>query len=461
MVSNFYRKCGTLVNSKNNRRDILEHKKSKKIMIWMIICVIVIIILLMLLVVSNRKGKQEQQKSQEQEQIQEEKKEKEIKIGDDYFMVVNCVNQYLAMINPNNSMYYSYDEENNYVQIIEDEEIRQDALSVLSDLFIKEKNISINNVYDFVTEMEEEVIYVPLEMKAYPGEKANSYVIYGYMQDYEYHFVEDLYLVINLDRKNKTFSVVPINKEEYQEEKKGYDEEIEKNRNNQIIEDNITTKYKLQQYFNYYKWMMLSNPEEAYQRLEKTYREKRFESKENFMKYVEENRENLIGKNLKAYKETIYEEEIEYVEKDQQDKYYIFNVSKNNATDFTVMLDNYVIGTKETLEEYRKGTSEEKVSINVMRFISSLNDKNYDYIYRVLAKSFQQNYFETQEKFEEFAEDIFFENNQIEEAKFSEQSGYYVYKLKISDGNGQTKNMDIIMQLQEGTDFVMSFSIEE
>ena len=124
------------------------------------------------------------------------------------------------------------------------------------------------------------------------------------------------------------------------------------------------------------------------------------------------------------------------------------------------MLDIYTISLPKVEEEYKKSNAQEKVSMNTMRFINAINDKKYYYAYNLLAQSFKNRNFQTQEEFETYIKDNFFENNIIEEASFKEESGYYVYILTLSDGNGNTKKANIVMELGEGIDFAMSFSIE-
>ena len=53
----------------------------------------------------------------------------------------------------------------------------------------------------------------------------------------------------------------------------------------------------------------------------------------------------------------------------------------------------------------------------------------------------------------------FYDQNEVEFLVFSEQGSYYVYTLNLKDKNGtETKDLKIVMQLEEGTDFKMSFS---
>ena len=55
----------------------------------------------------------------------------------------------------------------------------------------------------------------------------------------------------------------------------------------------------------------------------------------------------------------------------------------------------------------------------------------------------------------------FFDMNKITYGKFEEKSGAYVYEVKITDATETEENTiekSFIVQLDEGTDFVMSFN---
>ena len=304
-------------------------------------------------------------------------------------------------------------------------------------------------------------MFVPIDMKLKKGENVNKYMIYGYTVDFEYNFMEDIYVIVNLDIDNKTYSVEPIDKNEYEKGNiQNNNIKVEQNDNNKFPYQQLSEEYRIKEYFRNYKTMLLSNEEKAYQFLNKEYKEKSFGNIDNFKKYIKDKKETIKIATLSEYHAKIEEEYTQYIEKDEKENYYIFNISDTNPTQFDVMLDIYIIGSLEVQENYKKAEEREKVTINTMKFISGINDKNYYYTYNILADTFKNNQFQKQEDFEQYVKENFFEKNTVKDNEFKQEGKNYIYDLTITDEEGNTKKLTIIMQLQEGTDFIMSFSIE-
>ncbi len=431
----------------------------KKLMIILAIIIVILIIVLFVLAKGTKK--------QEEQLVEEEVTEKEVTDEDrieqyDFLVVSNCVAEYLSGINQNNSRYYGRDDNNDFVIVVEQEEINRNAYNLLSSEYIKKNKITLNNVYQYVPEVKEDYIFVPIDMKLKKGEYINQYKVYGYAVDLKYNFVSYLYVIVNLDIDNKTFSIEPINEKKYQEDNfENNDIEIEANDNNEYIYRQLSEEYRLKQYFQNYKMMLLSNPEVAYQFLNQEYKEKCFGNIENFEKYITENRDKLLSATLEGYDAKITEDYTEYIEKDVKGNYYIFNISDENPIEFNVMLDTYVMGFSQSKEDYNNGSEQDKVTWNTIRFISAINDKKYYYAYHLLAESFRNRNFTTQDEFEEYVKNNFFENNIIQEGDLAKESEYYTYYLTISNEENNTKAMTIVMQLQEENNFTMSFSFDE
>ncbi|MCI8759939.1 MAG: hypothetical protein HFJ34_02245 [Clostridia bacterium] len=440
----------------------------KKIMVALMISIIIIIIIVIVLLTKIEKKQENNHLNLNDELIEENIEETQKIVTDeeriekyDFLVVSNCVTTYLSGINQESSSYYGRDENNNYTKVVEQETINKNAYNLLSTEYIEKNKITLNNVYQYVPKVNQKLMFVPIDMKLKSSDSVNKYKVYGYVTDFQYNFISNLYVIVNLDIENKTFSIEPINEQIYQEQKiENNNIKIEKNDNNQYTYEQLSEEYRLKQYFQNYKMMLLSNVELAYEFLEDTYKKKCFGNIDNFKKYVDENKNKFIGITLSEYDAKTQGDMTQYIEKDAKENYYVFNISNINPTEFTVMLDIYTISLPKVEEEYKKSNAQEKVSMNTMRFINAINDKKYYYAYNLLAQSFKNRNFQTQEEFETYIKDNFFENNIIEEASFKEESGYYVYILTLSDGNGNTKKANIVMELGEGIDFAMSFSIE-
>ena len=116
------------------------------------------------------------------------------------------------------------------------------------------------------------------------------------------------------------------------------------------------------------------------------------------------------------------------------------------------------------IANYEKSSTEEKVGLDINKFMLALNDKDYKYLYSILADSFKENNFKTYEEFENYAKTNFFEENTFGYLEFGNEGGtYYTYKVKISDAtqkNDKTIEKTFIVLLGEGTDFKISFNVK-
>lgn len=231
---------------------------------------------------------------------------------------------------------------------------------------------------------------------------------------------------------------------------------IESNGYNEYKYQNISDDKKVVYIFNDFKERQLYNINDAYNFLDKEYKELRFGTLENFEKYLNER----INEIRNAY---VYSYSIEkndncniYTIIDQFDNYYIFN--ETAVLQYSVILDTYTVDLPEFIEKYNSATEQQKVALNIEKFMQSINNKDYKYAYNCLADSFKNNYFKTQAEFESYVKENFYESNTVEYEKFDIQGDVYTYSVILTDKEtGAQKNKTFIMQLKEGTEFVLSF----
>lgn len=217
-----------------------------------------------------------------------------------------------------------------------------------------------------------------------------------------------------------------------------------------------------------YKALMLSNTNEAYKYLDNEYRNLKYGSLQEYKDFIISNNDDINDFEMKAYSINGNR----YVCKDGKDNFYIFNVNK--VLDYTVVLDTYTVDLPEFTEKYNKVSAQEKVALNINKVITALNDKDYKYIYNKLADSFKDNYFNNEDELKEYLSNKLYDNNEINFGKFSDEgNGIYTYEIELSEISNENEaaqegkgdnfariKMNVVMQLKEGTDFVMSFSIE-
>jgi len=378
-----------------------------------------------------------------------------------YFDINTCMAQYLDVLNTKKSIYYAIDENGNYSMIVEESEIKNNIYNVLSSSYIENNGITIDNIYDYVSIVEEPYIYVPLEVKVLQNkENIQSFLVKGLIESIELKVIDDIYAIVNIDKANSIFSVEPISGE--------YNniEEIQVMSLDNIVEKGV--KFKAQaisneniakDYINIYKRLALGRPEIIYDKLDKDYREARFENLEEFKKYIETQRKEILSIRVEKYKNIMKNDLNEYICIDKNGKYYIFK--ETSPLQYTVMLDNYTIPTEDFIETYNASKDEEKVVLNIEKFFMGIDDKNYGYAYGLLAESFRNNKYPAKNDFITYAEQNFFEKNKIEYVNYTEETGLYIYKIKVSDATGknsESKQFNIIIKLNSGTDFEMSFS---
>ena len=380
------------------------------------------------------------------------------------YEIINCIQTYLDTLNTNNSAYFRIGENNNYEKVVDEQKIKQNICDLLSEKYITENNITLDNVYTYTGQINERLLFVPIKMKVLFGENADKYLAYGFLIDENYYKKKDIYIYVNKDTKNKTFSIELINKEYSdmnQIKIKNENKSIQENNNNVYNIPLINASYIAQNYFNTYKRIMLADTKLAYEYLNEEYKNKRFGDHEEFEKYVNENREELRNTGITKYQvnnEGIYSG---YICLDSKDNYYIFK--EKGLGQFEVILDTYTIDSDKFLKEYNNGNESKKVQLNIDKFIQMINAKDYKNSYALLYDAFKNNYFQTEEAYKQYIKNNLFEYNTVTYDKFSNEGDTYIYELTVSDkteNSTDTKKLTIIMKLKEETNFVMSFSIE-
>lgn len=304
-------------------------------------------------------------------------------------------------------------------------------------------------------------------MKVLKKEKVDKYIVYGVLQDViELDDAEEIYIIVNLDYNNKTFSIEPIDKEYESIEQINIENDdilIDKNENNIYQNQKITNEYLTNEYFVLYKKLAITEPELVYNIFSEEYRNERFGNIDNFKKYVNENKNEILKINMQQYLVNNYESYTEYVAKDQYGNLYIFKESSDNEL-IDINLDTYTLRNDKFFEEYNKSSNEKKVQMNVDKFIQMINRHDYKTSYNCISSGFKKNYLDTQEKFEEYMKNVFFEYNNFEFRNIEQKgSNLYTVTLNITDlteESSEARNVTIIMQLNDDLDFEMSFGIE-
>lgn len=381
-----------------------------------------------------------------------------------FYTVSNCINQYLDVLNKNNSIYYGYDENNKYTKIISDEEIANNICSMLSKDYITKNNIVQSNVWTYVDQVTEKIIFLPIKMNILERENVQIYSVYGIEYTLDNKYIKDAYFIVTLDRNNSTFSIEPLennyNSIDEIELQNNNDVVIESTSYNTFTEARINYEDVAQNYIFSYKTLALVKPNIVYNMLDEEYRNKKFGSLENFQTYVDSNKQSIQQINLQQYQVNNYDDYLQYVMIDKNGRYYIFN--EIAIMDFKLYLDTYTVDLPEFIEKYNKSTDQVKAGMNLEKIFSALNDGDYNYVYNKLDSTFKQNNFPNLNDFENYVKENFYAPMQVEYSNYKYSGNLHIYDVNIKDRNNSnsssiTKNF--IMQLLDGTNFVMSFNV--
>ena len=136
--------------------------------------------------------------------------------------------------------------------------------NLLDQEYIEKNNVTQDNVYDYVDDINQTVIFfVPLKMKsiASENEETTRYIVYGIEEDINNTYLGDLYIIVNRDNNNGTFSIEPILNGNYNSiddislESKVI--QINKNENNTVSKVVASDEYVCRNYLDYYKKLIL------------------------------------------------------------------------------------------------------------------------------------------------------------------------------------------------------------
>lgn len=323
------------------------------------------------------------------------------------------------------------------------------------------------------------------------GLGVNAYFAYGYLIEKDLNKTVNLAIGVKIDSKNSTFSILPyeylekndyLNVNEQTKTKLKEETEIENKNNNtfkyKYINDEAYTDYLFSNYID----RCLYNKELIYSNLDKEYNQKRFGSFQKFEDFIEKNRENYTtygnmkdydefdnmdeyvlylhnsgNLEIESYKKTVEKDYVQYICMDNLQNYYIFR--ETAPMEYTLMLDIHTIDLPEFTSKYEIATTQEKVGYNIEKIVDALNGVDYNYIYEKLADEFKANYFKTYEEFEKYAKETFDIGNKATYNKYTQSQDLCTYQITLQ-GKNKTITKTIVMKLEEGTNFVMSFNVE-
>ena len=222
-----------------------------------------------------------------------------------------------------------------------------------------------------------------------------------------------------------------------------------------------TEKETVLQYVKDYKELLEYFKDDAYEKINTDYRKKRFDSKEKFFKYLEDNKIAIALMSVEKYSAIKNDGYTDYLIEDKFNNLYIIRRSDKDYK-FEVFLDDYTLLSQDDANQYKEYSQIGKAKHNIRKFIKMINAKDFDSIYGVLNNSFRQNNFKTVKELENNIKKNFYDINKIEYIEDKEYESYYAYKYKLINqrNNNESKNLSIIISKTDDTNFTMSFSFE-
>ncbi len=308
--------------------------------------------------------------------------------------------------------------------------------------------------------------FICKDMTVFTGETMNSYGIAGTTTNPETQKSQDVYMILRVDLVNLTFEVEELDSSKYNSvdeiDIEAEDKTIEDTGDNYFEFLNMSEEDEARAYFDNFSKLEIENPEEAYSKIDDEYKKIRFPEYSDYQEYVEEYRNIIETGALTKYSVNYEEEYTEYVVIDNYENSY--TIRTTSVMDYKVKLDNYTIKIDTYDEDYSKLSTDQKVQANAYIFLQMINTKDYEQAYNLLDETFRNTNFATLEEFKEYVRENFFNHNvNSYNISIQEEGNTYIYETEIKESSSsaaEEKNLTIIMQLKEGSDFVMSFSLE-
>lgn len=410
----------------------------KIIIIFFIIIVLLICGVLYLLKKNDNSGENEVSSNINSEdfEITSSNELKEVESTNVVLNVKQCIQYYIDYINDNNYEAIMKVLDENYIKV---NDITEESIEGKSSKFIKsryfidktyEKDVTVNQII---------------------------YFIYGRLVNSEtYEDIDNVNFTVIIDSENQAFSVIP---EVIENSNFNYNLSIKYDNDdyyNEYTYKNFSDSEILDEYFTYYKNLVLKQPEKAFNLLDSEYRKIRFNNS------VDMYKDYLTSIDLeKVYPENFtldYKENCkEYVVVDKNGLYYIIDEIKPMS--ISLKLDTYSIMSDKFKETYDEGIDLEKVSLNIDKWLKMIQNRDYYNAYNILDETFRNNNFGDLNNFKQYIDQNYgvqFEYK-IENTK-EYSTNIYIQTVKISV-NGEEKELNFVIKLLENRKFILSFQI--
>lgn len=372
----------------------------------------------------------------------------------DYYNVKYCAEQYQEAINEllNNN----------------NDENKSRLYQMLDEQYINASNILEDNVDNLIANYQQSEIYIDQILSTQLSDAVKAYVVKG--KTIVNNSRNDCVLIIKLDFLNNTFSVYPYEfcvERGYNNTETGGNlniqnvDSIAKNNSNVYEDQSNSVESIAFSYYDKLKADFLYDPEYLFSILDEEYRDKRFENYEDFINYINLNRELISKAAISQYSREYNDGYVQYLVVDTYNNHYLFN--ETSVLNYTVLLDDYTIETEDFKTKYASASVETKAITNVDKVMKMINSKDYRAIYNLLDETYRTNNFATLDTFIQYINTAFYNANYYTISNVSEQGSYYLITVTCKENasaSADTKENRMIISIGEGTNFTMSFALE-
>lgn len=372
----------------------------------------------------------------------------------DYYNVKYCAEQYQEAINEllNNN----------------NDENKSRLYQMLDEQYINASNILEDNVDNLIANYQQSEIYIDQILSTQLSDAVKAYVVKG--KTIVNNSRNDCVLIIKLDFLNNTFSVYPYEfcvERGYNNTETGGNlniqnvDSIAKNNSNVYEDQSNSVESIAFSYYDKLKADFLYDPEYLFSILDEEYRDKRFENYEDFINYINLNRELISKAAISQYSREYNDGYVQYLVVDTYNNHYLFN--ETSVLNYTVLLDDYTIETEDFKTKYASASIESKAITNADKVMKMINSKDYESIYNLLDETYRTNNFATLDTFIQYINTAFYNANYYTISNVSEQGSYYLITVTCKENasaSAATKENRMIISIGEGTNFTMSFALE-
>ena len=430
--------------------------KSKK---FILILIVLLILLLIAMVILLKCFKVREEKYVADPPIEIPQREIETNLSkvtnvSNYYAVKSCVDKF-----------YTY-----YAMSFENNSYSENLYNILDTEYLTFKNITKDNILKQLPKINNSVIDIE---NMYVSEQQNDmyiYIVDGALRETITSQITNFRIMINIDSSNRTFSVLLDDYIKSKYPKLNLNDKLTVNVSSIPIKgtdnlyefNNISESTYVSDLFSKYKEEILFYTNFAYDNLDEEYSIKRFGSLEEFNKYVKSNVKNNVTMKVSKYNKTVNDGITQYVCLDQNGREYIFK--ETAVMDYKMILDTYTIDLPEFVEKYNNAQDNQKVLMNIQKQFHNINPADYKYVYSKLDDTFKQNNYAQLSNFEQYVKNNLYVNNTVGYKDYQKNGYIYVYNIQLTDATGVNSKiikMKVVMALQQGTDFVLSFSINE